>query len=89
MRFQMFQRRDQRGMLVLVPTIPHAPLTEAQGKHGPLEPAGTIDEEVAREIDWNSVRCELDIYGYATLPRNALSRVGHAREAPMRRMRQS
>jgi hypothetical protein len=73
MRFRMFQRRDQRGMLVLVPML-QAPSAEAMEKHGPLEAIGAIDAEREPGIDWGSVRCELDIYGYATLPRDALSR---------------
>jgi hypothetical protein len=73
MRFRMFQRTDHRGMLVLVPLL-RAPSAAAQEKHGPLEAVGTVDAERETAIDWGSVQCELDIYGYATLPRDALSR---------------
>jgi hypothetical protein len=73
MHYRMFQRCDQHGMLVLVP-MPQAPSPEAHRKHGPLEAVGAIDAERETDIDWDSVRCELDIYGYATLPRDALSR---------------
>jgi hypothetical protein len=78
MRYRMFQRRDQRGMFVLVPVTQALP-REAQAKHGPLEAAGAIDAGREGAIDWNSVRCELEIYGYATLPRRALSRSDAAR----------
>jgi len=74
MRFRMYQRRDQRGMLVLVPMMLQAPSAEAQEKHGPLEAVGTIDADQEARIDWRSVGCELELYGYATLPAHALSR---------------
>ena len=73
MRSRMFQRRDQRGMLLLVP-MPQVPSPEALEKHGPLEAVGAIDDEREAGIDWGSVKYELDIYGYATLPPQALSR---------------
>ena len=78
MRYRMFQRRDQRGMLVLVPMLQALP-HEAQVKHGPLEAVGAIGAGREPAIDWNSVRCELDLYGYATLPRHALPRSDVAR----------
>ena len=75
MRFRMYQRRDDlRGMLVLVPMMLQAPSAEAQEKHGPLEAVGAIEADHEPAIDWGSVKCELEIYGYATLPGNALSR---------------
>jgi len=74
MQLGMYQRQDQDGMLVLVP-MPQSPSPEAQEKHGPLALVGAIDaDHEARDIDWGSVKDELDIYGYATLPKNALSR---------------
>jgi hypothetical protein len=86
MRFRMYQRRDHRdGMLVLVPMTLQAPSAEAQKKHGPLEAVGAIDADHEAGIDWRSVKCELDIYGYATLPGNALSRQSAARTATAHR----
>ena len=74
MQFGMYQRRDQDGMFVLVPML-QSPSAEAQEKHGPLALVGAIDaDHGARGIDWSSVKDELDIYGYATLPKQALSR---------------
>ena len=71
MRFGMFQRPDRCGMIVLVPML-QAPSVEAQDRHGPLESIGAVDAEHEAGIDWGSVKYELDIYGYATLPGNAL-----------------
>ena len=55
MRYRMFQRRDQRGMLLLVP-MPQVPSPEALEKHGPLEAVGAIDDEREAGIDWGSVK---------------------------------
>jgi len=87
MRFRIYQRRDQHGMLVLVPMMLQAPSAEAQEKHGPLEAVGAIDADHETGIDWRSVKCELDIYGYATLPGNALSRQPAAPAAASHRSR--
>jgi len=73
MRFWMFQRHDRRGMLVLMPKL-QTPSSEAQEKHGPLEAVGSVDVECEAGIDWDSVKCELDLYGYATLPGDAVPR---------------
>jgi hypothetical protein len=51
-----------------------SPSAEAQEKHGPLALLGTIDtDREARDINWRSVEDELGLYGYATLPKDALS----------------
>ena len=76
MQFGLYQHRDRDGMLVLVPML-QSPSAEAQEKHGPLALVGAIDaDREARGIDWRSVEEELHIYGYATLPKDALSRRG-------------
>ena len=73
MQFGLYQRRDRGGMLVLVPML-QSPSAEAQEKHGPLALLGTIDtDREARDINWRSVEDELGLYGYATLPKDALS----------------
>ena len=83
MRFRMYQCRDQRGMFVLVP-MPQSPSPEALDRHGPLEAVGAIDAEQEAGIDWGSVEYELDIYGYATLPRSAVSKTDAMQEPPSR-----